>query len=53
MYQIIKDATKGTISITDSWSISATGSSAPPQFLSPDDEFAFSYVGITGVEKFK
>ena len=38
MYQIIKDSTKGTIEIKDSWSISATGSLAPPQFTSPDDE---------------
>ena len=53
MYQIIKDITKGTITLTDSWSITATGSSAPPQLLAPDDEFVFSYVGITGVEKFK
>ena len=53
MYQIIKDITKGTITLTDSWSITATGSSAPPQLLAPDDEFVSSYVGITGVEKFK
>ena len=53
MYQIIKDSTKGTIEIKDSWSISATGSLAPPQFTSPDDEIGFSFVSLTDVEKFK
>jgi len=53
MYQIIKDSTKGTIEIKDSWSISATGSLAPPQFTSPNDEIAFSFASLTDVEKFK
>ena len=53
MSQIIKDITTGDIQLTDTWSITATGSSAAPQFLSPNDEFVYSYVGLTDVETFK
>jgi len=53
MYQINKDLSKGTIRISDTWSISATGSLVPPLFTSPNDEFGVSFVSLTGVEKFK
>jgi len=53
MYQISRNTTDGTITLSDSWSISATGSSAAPQLLQPDDEFVFSYIELEGVEKFK
>ena len=53
MSQIIKDITTGNLQLTDTWSITATGSSAAPQFLSPDDEYVYSYVGLTDVESLK
>ena len=53
MYQITKDLTTGTIKITDSWSITGTGSLAAPQFNAPNDEFSFSFVEITDIEKLK
>jgi hypothetical protein len=53
MYQIIRDPIEGTIQLSDSWSISATGSSAAPQLLQPGDEFVFSYIELEGVEKFR
>lgn len=53
MYQITKDLTKGTIKISDSWSITGTGSSAAPQFNSPNDEFSFSFVNLTDMESLK
>jgi hypothetical protein len=53
MYQIIRNPTEGLITISDSWSITATGSSAAPQLNAPGDEFAFSYIELEGVEKFK
>jgi hypothetical protein len=53
MYQINRNPTEGTIQLSDSWSISATGSSAAPQLLQPGDEFVFSYIELEGVEKFK
>ena len=53
MYQITKDLTKGTIKITDSWSITGTGSLAAPQFDLPNDEFSFSFVNLTDMEKLK
>ncbi len=53
MYQIIKDVTNGTIKITDSWSISATGSLAPPQFNLPNDEFSFSFLDLTDMSSLK
>lgn len=53
MYQITRNPTEGTIQLSDSWSISATGSSAAPQLLQPGDEFVFSYIELEDVEKFK
>lgn len=53
MYQILSDKTKGTIKITDSWSITGTGPDAPPQFLLPNDEFVFSFINISDVEQLK
>jgi hypothetical protein len=53
MQQIIKDGENGSIKITNSFLISATGSFAAPTFSSIDQEYIVSFEGITGVEKFK
>ena len=53
MQQIIKDVENGSIKITNSFLISATGSFAAPTFSSIDQEYIVSFEGITGVEKFK
>lgn len=53
MYEIIKDITKGTIKVTESWSISATGSYAAPSFSSPGDEYVANITNLTHIDKFK
>jgi hypothetical protein len=53
MYQIEKSLINGTITLSDSWSISATGSSAAPVLSAPGDEFVFSYIELTDVANFK
>ncbi len=53
MGQVISDQTTGVLKISDSWSISATGSSGPPHFSMPDDEYIFSYLSIYNVESLK
>jgi len=53
MYQITKDITKGTIQVSDSWSITGVDELAPPQFDNIDDEITFSISDLTDVEKFK
>lgn len=53
MYQIISDSTKGTIQISDSWSITATGSFAAPSLTSINQEIIYSFTELNPVEKFK
>ena len=53
MYTVTQDTTKGTIIISDSFSISATGDLAAPQFNSIDDEYIVTFTNLEGVEKFK
>jgi len=53
MYQIIKDETIGSISISDSWVLGATGYDAPPIFNRPGDEFAYSFSSLTDIEALK
>lgn len=53
MAQINSDLTTGNLIISDSWLISATGSSAPPQFNSIGEEFIYSFVNLQNVESLK
>ena len=53
MYTVNQDTTKGTIIISDSFSISATGDLAAPQFNNIDDEYIVTFTDLQGVEKFK
>jgi len=53
MFNINTDLINGTIAITDSWTLTATGASAAPTFLSNNDEFVVSFVDLEGVDKFK
>ena len=52
MYTVTQDSTKGTIIISDSFSISATGSLSAPQFNNIDDEYIVTFTDLEGVEKF-
>jgi hypothetical protein len=52
MYAVTQDTTKGTIIISDSFSISATGDLAAPQFNNIDDEYIVTFTDLEGVEKF-
>jgi hypothetical protein len=52
MYAVTQDTTKGTITISDSFSISATGDLAAPQFNNIDDEYIVTFTDLEGVEKF-
>jgi len=52
MYTVTQDTTKGTITISDSFSISATGDLAAPQFNNIDDEYIVTFTDLEGVEKF-
>ena len=52
MYTVTQDTTKGTITISDSFSISATGDLAAPQFNNVDDEYIVTFTDLEGVEKF-
>lgn len=53
MSEIIYDNEKGTIKLTDSWLISATGSSASPQFSNIGDEFSYTFVDIESIDTLK
>jgi hypothetical protein len=52
MYTVTQDSTKGTIIISDSFSISETGDLAPPSFNNIDDEYIVTFTDLNGVEKF-
>lgn len=53
MYSIVSDLTTGSIVISESWSIGATGASGPPTFLAPNDEWVITFANLQRVEKFK
>jgi hypothetical protein len=53
MYQISSNSINGTITLSDSWSITATGSNAAPTLSAPGDEFVFSYIELESVEYFR
>lgn len=53
MAQINNDIASVNLILTDSWSITATGSSGPPIFFAPGDEYVYSFVGLNHVESFK
>jgi hypothetical protein len=53
MAQINNDLSTGNLLLSDSWSITATGSFAAPVFLSPGDEFVYSFLSLEQVESFK
>jgi hypothetical protein len=53
MYQINEDITTGIITISDSWSATATGDSAPPTLTQPGQEYTVSFINLTDVQKFK
>jgi hypothetical protein len=53
MANIVSNLTSGELALSDSWSISATGSSGPPQFSNVGDEFIFSYINLENVETLK
>ena len=53
MYKVNKDTTTGIILIEDSFSLSGTGSSAPPTFNQIDEEYIITFTDLTNVEKFK
>jgi len=52
MYTVTKDTTTGIVTISDSFSISATGSYAAPSFTNIDDEYITTFTDLQGVEKF-
>ena len=52
MYTVTQDSTKGTIIISDSFSISEAGDLAPPSFNNIDDEYIVTFTDLKGVEKF-
>lgn len=53
MYQITKDKIIGTINISESWSMSATGSYAPPKFDYVGSEWGVTFVNLTLIDGFK
>lgn len=53
MYTVNKDTTTGIIKISDSFSITATGSLAAPTFSAIDDEYLVTFMNLEGVERFK
>ncbi len=53
MAQIISDLTTGNLILSDSWIVSATGPSGPPQFLANGDEFIYSFINLESVESLK
>jgi hypothetical protein len=53
MANTVSNLTTGELILSDSWSVSATGSSAPPQFSSIGDEFIFSFINLENVESLK
>ena len=53
MLQIISNQSTGDLILSDSWEISATGSSSAPVFLNPDDEWVHSFVDLQNVDTLK
>jgi hypothetical protein len=53
MSEIIYDNENGTVKLTDSWLISATGSSASPQFSNIGDVFSYTFVDINNIDRLK
>jgi len=53
MYEILSDPTKEEIKFYSSWSITGTGSSAPPILSFPGDEFAVSIPDIKNLSTLK
>jgi hypothetical protein len=53
MANISTNTTTGELILSDSWSISATGPSGPPQFSQAGDEFIYSYINLEHVETLK
>ncbi|NBO22492.1 hypothetical protein EBU94_04020, partial [bacterium] len=53
MFNVNSDTINGTITITDSWSLTSTGASAAPSFTNSNDEFVVSFINLEGVDKFK
>lgn len=53
MLQIITNETTGDLILSNSWQISATGASAPPTFVLPNDEYIHSFVNLENVESLK
>lgn len=53
MYKITEDRIIGTINISESWTMSATGSNTPPTFNSIGSEWGVTFVDLTLIEKFK
>lgn len=53
MYQVLKDSINGTIQVSDSWIIGATGVSAAPSFTSPNQQIGYTIHQLYGVETFK
>jgi hypothetical protein len=53
MYTITQDSTIGFIKIEDSFSLSATGSLAAPNFANIGDEYVVTFPDLENIEKFK
>ena len=52
MYEISKDTTKGSISISETFTLSTSSDNIAPQFDTVDQEKVFSFYNLTDVEKF-